>query len=219
MSISDALIKGIVLTPSEVDLFEREYFRKLQDTRFLLRCGEYLQKTHECIRKIEQGGSKLRQGHLVLLRIALDLDENSLDKVLQGSHLWLYAVNFGQAGAPFVNRFFIATKLLIGVPERVVIEEEVGRHLAVTHLWRCRACGYEWESRGEAICPRCESKDAENLPIGAKEKRQAEVAARKRVQRARGLAKILCLYLIRGFVKGFTEKAVPADASCWVRVK
>ncbi len=220
MSISDALRRGILLTPLEAQVFESEYIRKVQEHPFVAaRCGEYLLKVYERIRKIEQNCNVWRQGHVVLLRMALDLDENSLDKILQSSHLWLSAVNFGQAGAPFVNRYFIAIKLLIGVPERVVVAEEVRHHLDVTRLWHCRVCGYEWESRGQAICPRCESKDAKNLPIGAKEIKQAEVAAHKRVQRARDLAKILCLYFIRGFAKEVTEKAVPADASYWVRVK
>lgn len=219
MSISDDLKRGIALTPLEVAVFENEYIRKVQEYPFALRCGEYLRTVFDRMRKIEQNCGVRRPGHIVLLRIALDLDESSFYKILASSYLWLDTVNFRQAGAPVIDRFFIAMKLLIGVPDTVVIEEEVRRGLTLTKLWHCRVCGYEWKSKGKGLCPMCGINDAKNLPMGEEQRSQIEMAAKKRVQRAKKeLVPVLFAYLIRGFVMELMGRALPANPSYWVRV-
>ena len=220
MSVSELLRRRITLTRTEVEVFEREYIRKVQEyPSFALRCGQYLLRVQQRIMKIEQSCEMRRPGHLVLLLIGLDLDESSFDKVLAESHLWVYSVNFRQTGASFIGRYFLALKLLIEIPEAVLVNDEVKRYLIAVPSWHCESCGYEWKDRGEEICPRCESKGLNKLPLTAEQEKFAYDAAKRKVQRAKGLAVVLLAYFIRGFVKELTERAVPADASCWIRIK
>ena len=223
MSLNDlkgiglTLQQGIVLTPADIRLFESECLQKVEGNSAVAeKYGEYLLGIRERIRKLEQN-AELCPAHVMLLAIGLDLDDCSFDKVVANGSKWFRYVDIKQAGAPFIDRYFIALKLLIGMSPTEVMEEEAKRQLTLTGLWRCRGCGHEWNGAKEIICPNCESKDIKKLSITKRQKELTYNAAKKKVQRARRLTVVLSAYLIRGFVEEYKAKTIPSSRK-WTKV-
>lgn len=196
ISLADAL-REITLTASEVDIFKRTYVdRLLRNPDFgVTHMERFTLPIYHRIKRLEARHNPLKEGDAHLLLAAIDLDDHGFDWLVDEIDWRVSTVLFGAEGDPtVVNTLCAATKLLLGIPEQQVLQEEIDKEKNLAQ-----------ETKRKKLY-------SEEQP------QKAVMAAQNRVQWAKGLALLQYPYLIRGFAKELTNQAPPKPSSEWVRV-
>jgi len=196
--LAETLRKRVSITHSELSVFKTHFLQKLKNDSLSPDVKEYLDGIRRRIAKIEQRWSEPNQGLIVLLLMAVELDDDAFDSVLEHSRSWLSAVDFGQTGRLGVDTVFVAIKLLLAMPPEQILKDEIRKELRRKAL----QMGTQQLSRSE---------------LQGSAWKKAIMTARQRVQRGKKLARAMFPYLVRGFAEEFTQNT-PRESVHWVKV-